>query len=107
MRRVTSRGTKTGKIMLTLQKTDGFLHAPRIQGIVQVPGVVQMKGRRTGTVQDAVLISSTARFTTRVEGLGHDLHVFDADIVRSQGVETATQAVQIRLSIAEEIDHLP
>ena len=62
-----------------------------------MPSVVQIERGRGRTVQDAVLVSPAASITARIEGLGHDLNVLNADIVRAQRIETPSEAVQIRL----------
>src|SRR4029434_3120435 len=43
MRRVATRSTEGGEIMLPLQATDRLTHPPYIQRVMQVPGVVQIK----------------------------------------------------------------
>src|ERR687891_2367652 len=72
-----------------------------------MPGVFQVKRRGTGAIQDTIFINSAPSVPAGVEGIRHDGDGFDRDIVRGERVESALQPMPIRLSITEEISHLP
>src|SRR5688572_7083913 len=66
MRRVATRSAEGGKIMLADQTGNRLSHRVHIQRLVQVPSSVQIEWRRRRSIEDMVLVYSTAPVAARV-----------------------------------------
>ena len=71
-----------------------------------MPGVFQIKGRRCGTVQNSILVGSTAAIPSRVKGVVDDFDGLDRNVLRRESVKAPPESVQIDLFFGKEISYL-
>ena len=106
MRRFATGGPKRRKIMFAEHAGNCGEHGLTIEIFVQMPGAVQIKRRRRGAIEDMIFVNTTPAVPARIERIGNELNLFDGDVRRREGIETAQNSESLKFFIDEKISHL-
>jgi hypothetical protein len=81
-------------------------HGLTVQIFVQVPGAVKMEWGWRGTVENMVFVNTTPAVPARIERIGNELNLFDGNVRRRKGIETAQNSESLKFFIDQKISHL-